>query len=377
MTARTTDTPTTDTVLIDRWRKTQEQLAAANADAILISGGADLEYLTDYEAMPLERITAFVGRVSPAQETPTLVVPELEKARVQSRPSVYVVRSWDDTTDPVSVIASLLPTRGRVIVSDDLWALHVLGLQCQSPGLDLVTATEAIGGLRSIKSPLERGALAVVGSLADKVQTQIQQGEVPLVGRSEAEIAADIAGRLVAAGHDSVEFVIVASGPNSASPHHHPGSRIVRRGEMVLFDFGGRAEGFCSDTTRCVYTGPVPAEVRAAYDVLTAAQEAAVQAVKPGRTLADVDLAARRLIGAAGYGDYFIHRIGHGIGTQVHEHPYVTELNDEPIQVGHAFSIEPGIYIPGEWGMRLEDIVVVESNGALRCNNSNRSLVEV
>lgn len=368
---------TTDEVLIDRWRKTQQQLAAANADAILISGGADLEYLTDYEAMPLERITAVVGGCSPAQETPTLVVPELEKARVRSRPSVYAVRSWDDTTDPVSVIASLLPTRGRVIVSDDLWALHVLGLQCQSPNLDLVTASEAVGGLRSIKSPPEREALAAVGSLADKVATQIQQGEIPLVGRSEADIAADISDRLIAAGHDSVEFVIVASGPNSASPHHHPGSRVVRRDEMVLFDFGGRSNGFCSDTTRCVYTGPVPAEVRAAYEILAAAQEAAVKAAKPGHVLADVDLAARGLIGAAGYGDYFIHRTGHGIGTQIHEHPYVTELNDEPIQVGHAFSIEPGIYMPDEWGMRLEDIVVVEPNGARRCNNSNRSLVEV
>lgn len=368
---------TTDEVLIDRWFKTQQRLVAANADAILICGGADLEYLTDYEAMPLERITAFVGRLSPAGEVPTLIVPELEKARIRIRPSVYAVQSWDDTTDPVSVIASMLPARGRIIVSDDLWALHVLGLRRRSPNLDFVAASEAVGGLRSIKSPSERDALAAVGSLADMVATQIQRSEIPLVGRTEADIAADISDRLIAVGHDSVEFVIVASGPNSASPHHHPGSRVVRRDEMVLFDFGGRSGGFCSDTTRCVYTGPVPVEIRAAYDVLSDAQEAAVQAAKPGRPLADVDLAARRLIGDAGYGDCFIHRTGHGIGTQVHEHPYVTEFNDEPIQVGHAFSIEPGIYMSDQWGMRLEDIVVVEHAGARRCNNSDRNLLEV
>ena len=178
------------------------------------------------------------------------------------RPSVYAISTWDDTTDPVSTIASLLPQRGRIIVSDDLWALHVLGLTRQNPGLDLIPTSEAVGGLRSIKSPDERDALAAAGALADKVAAQIQHGEIPLVGRTEAEIAAEITDRLLTVGHETVEFVIVASGPNSASPHHHPGSRTIRRGEMVLFDFGGRHGGFCSDTTRCVYTGPVPQEVR-------------------------------------------------------------------------------------------------------------------
>ena len=369
--------PITDEVLTRRWRQVQERLAGTGAAGILIGGGADLEYLTDYEAMPLERITAFVARLSPADEAPTLLVPELEAARVRHRPSVYAISTWDDTTDPVSSIASLLPQRGRIIVSDDLWALHVLGLTRQNPGLDLIPTSEAVGGLRSIKSPDERDALAAAGALADKVAAQIQHGEIPLVGRTEAEIAAEITDRLLTVGHETVEFVIVASGPNSASPHHHPGSRTIRRGEMVLFDFGGRHGGFCSDTTRCVYTGPVPQEVRDAYTVLSAAQEAAVQAAKPGRPLAEVDLAARRVISAAGFGHNFIHRTGHGIGAEVHEHPYVTELNREPVQIGHAFSIEPGIYVPDQWGMRLEDIVVIEADGARRCNNSNRYLVEV
>ena len=367
----------TNEVLTRRWRQTRERLTDTGATGILIGGGADLEYLTGYEAMPLERITAFVGWLPPANELPTLLVPELEAARVRHRPSVYAISPWDDTTDPVSTIASLLPQRGRVIVSDDLWALHVLALKRKNPELELVPTSEAAGGLRSIKSPEERDALAAAGALADKVVAQIQHRDIPLVGRTEAEIAAEITQRLLAVGHQTVEFVIVASGPNSASPHHHPGPRTVHRGEMVLFDFGGRHDGFCSDTTRCVYTGPVPRDVRDAYSVLSEAQEAAVQAAKPGRRLAEVDLAARSVISAAGFGDNFIHRTGHGIGAEVHEHPYVTEINREPVQVGHAFSIEPGIYLPDQWGMRLEDIVVIEADGARRCNNSNRDLVEV
>lgn len=366
-----------DDVLTRRWRQVRRRIDAAGADGILLGGGADLKYLTDYDAMPLERITALIGRTSSGDQPPVLLVPELEQARVRPRPAIYAVQTWDDTTDAGRVIVSALPQRGTVLVSDDLWALHVLGLQRRLPELELLSLSDSLGGLRSIKSPQERDALAAVGSLADQVAAELQRGEIPLVGRTEAEIAEDIADRLVAVGHETVEFVIVASGPNAASPHHHPGARIVRTGEIVLCDFGGRFNGYCSDTTRCVHTGPAPAEVHEAYEVLVEAQQAAVLSAQPGCPLAEVDRAARRVIGAAGYGDYFIHRVGHGIGTQVHEHPYVTELSTDPVQIGHAFSIEPGIYVPDRWGMRLEDIVVIEESGARRCNNSSRELVEV
>ncbi|MDE0116361.1 MAG: Xaa-Pro peptidase family protein [bacterium] len=370
-----TDTP--NEVLLQRWSRTRERIAAAGADGILLGGGSDLTYLTGYEAMPLERITAFAGRLSPPGSKPALIVPALEAARVRPRPAVYSIESWGDTTDPVEVIAQAIPGSGSVVVSDDLWAMHVIGLQRRVPGVALIPIGEAIGGLRELKSAAERDALAEAGSLADKVMVQIQGGEVPLVGRTEAEIAADISSRLLDAGHDTVEFIIVASGPNSASPHHHPGSRVVQADEIVLFDFGGRFNGYCSDTTRCVHTGPIPDEVRFVYTILAAAQEAAVLEAQPSRSLAEVDLAARSIIAGAGFGDNFIHRTGHGIGVEVHEPPYVTELNNDPIEIGHAFSIEPGIYFPGQWGMRLEDIVVIEADGARRCNNSDRGLLEV
>ena len=372
-----TNRDVSDEVLLERWRDVSARLSAAGAAAIVLGGGMDLEFLTGYQAMPLERITAFVTRIDGSDSAPSLVVPQLEAARVQRRPSVFSVVGWGDTDNPVDVITGILPAHGDVVVSDDLWALHTVGIQRSSPGLRIVPLAEAVGGLRSIKIPSERRSIAAAGALADQVASQIQQGEVPLVGRSEAEIAVDIGQRIRAVGHETVEFVIVASGPNSASPHHHPGERTVEPDEMVLFDFGGRAGGYCSDTTRCVYTGRVPDDVRAAYSVLAEAQEAAVRAAQPGRALADVDLAAREVIRDAGYGDCFIHRTGHGIGMEVHEPPYVTEFNREPVQVGHAFSIEPGIYIEGKWGMRLEDIVVIEADGPHRCNNSDRSLREV
>ena len=369
----------TNEIYHDRWRAVRERAAATGADAILIGGGPDLTYLTGYEAMPLERITAFVGRIGgpDAGEPQQLIAPVFEIPRVRPRPDLYTVVGWDDTTDPVEVIARCLPETGTVLVSDDLWAMHVLNLRLRAPGLTLMTIGDALGGLRSIKSPAERDAILATGTLADAVASQLQGGQIPLVGRSEADVAANIRRRLLAAGHDSVAFVIVASGPNSASPHHHPAERVIQHNEMVLCDFGGRFEGYCSDITRCVWTGPAPDDVRAAYDALHTAQDRAVRAVQAGNRLCDVDYAARDALRAAGYGEYFIHRTGHGIGTEVHEHPYVTEHNTAPIEIGHAFSVEPGIYLPGRWGMRIEDIVVVDPDGGRRCNNSSRGLVEV
>ena len=367
----------TEDVLRERWDRVRHRAAGADAEAILLAGGPDLAYLTGYEAMPLERITAFVGLIGEAEKPPWLIVPTFEIPRVQPRPGLYEILGWDDTTDPVEVIAHCLPEEGTVLVSDDLWAMHVINLGVRAPRLSLEPLGDTLGGLRSIKAPTELAAIAAAGALADEVARQLQGGAIPLVGRSEAAVAADIAGRLLAVGHDSVEFVIVASGLNSASPHHHPGERVIEPGEMVLCDFGGKLDGYCSDTTRCVWTGRPPDEVRAAYDALHTAQESAVRAAQPGNRLCDVDWAARDALQTAGYGEYFIHRTGHGIGTEVHEHPYITEHNAAPIEIGHAFSVEPGIYLPGRWGMRIEDIVVVKPGGGHRCNNTSRELAEV
>ena len=366
-----------DEALRLRWSSLGDRLKAAGIDGIFLSGGADLAYLTGYAAMPLERITAFVARADD-ENLPALLVPALECARVDDRPDVFAMTGWDDTTDPIDLIAERLQGSTRLAVSNDMWAIHVLALQHRLPGVEILTVTEALGGIRSIKTPPERQALLTVGRLADQVVAMLQTGDIALVGRTESAVAADIADRLLAVGHDEVQFVIVASGPNSASPHHHPGDRVIEANEMVLCDFGGTFEGFNSDTTRCVFTGEIPDEVQRAYDALMTAQQAAVDAATAGGQLRDVDLAARNVLTDAGYGDLFIHRTGHGIGVEVHEEPYVTQLNDAAIQVGHAFSIEPGVYVADRWGMRLEDIVFIDDDGrAVRCNRRPRELIRV
>ncbi len=375
----------TTQLLRRRWNQLNARLAVENIDGLVITGGSDMEYLTGYKAMPLERITALVALApdadNPEPPKPTLYVPELERARVADNPEIFDLEGWDDSVNPVELVAARLDKSRRVAVSNDMWSIHVLGLQAlltqKDPTSSITTISEAFGGLRSIKSVEERNLMVKVGSLADVVATQLQQGEIPLVGRSEAQVAEDIASRLLAAGHERVEFVIVASGPNSASPHHHPGDRIIQANEMVLCDFGGKYMGYCSDTTRCVFTGPIPDEIAEAYEALHRAQAAGVSAAQPGSPLAEVDHASRGVLTEAGYGDYFVHRTGHGIGVQVHEEPYVTGQTSVTIEPGHTFSVEPGIYIDGKWGMRLEDIVVVNADGPQRCNNSPHELISV
>jgi Xaa-Pro aminopeptidase len=366
----------TDSNLLEsRWAAISARLVKDGADALVQSTGFDLVYLSTYEARASERLTAFVGRPG-SNELPRMIVPKIEMPEVP-KTSAFDISGWTDDQDPIAMIVELIGDARRVLVSDEMWAHYLLRLKAAMPDTEFVSLSDSLGGLRSVKSDSEMQALQTVGGLANSVAAQIQRGDVALVGRTELEIQADVTGRMLAAGHEQVEFCIVASGPNSASPHHNPTERVVQPNEIVLFDFGGKHEGYCSDITRCVFTGPIPDDVAATYAILKKAQQAAVDAARPGATLGDVDAAARSVIADAGFGDNFIHRTGHGIGTEVHEQPYVIAGNDEVVAVGHAFSIEPGIYLDGKWGMRLEDIVVILDDGALRCSTTDHDLVEV
>lgn len=365
------------TQLAERWHTVRAMAAAVEAEAFVVGGGPDLSYLTGHDGLSYERLTALVALTEPGDSQPVLVTPKLEAERITPHPELFTIAGWEDSEDPIALVKAALPKSGQVLVSDDLLAVHLLGMQRAVPELTFLPLNQTVGGVRSLKNQSEREALRAVGALADKVISQLQNGEITLVGRTEAEVGQDISERLLAVGHETVEFVIVASGPNSASPHHHPGDRIIKTDEMVLFDFGGSYAGFNSDTTRCFFTGEIPADVEAAYDQLMKAQESAFKAAMPGQPIGGVDQAARQCLEDGGYGPEFIHRTGHGIGLEVHEHPYVTSTNTTPIAVGHAFSIEPGIYRVGQWGMRLEDIVVIEADGPVRCNNTDRSLTSL
>jgi Xaa-Pro aminopeptidase len=220
------------------------------------------------------------------------------------------------------------------------------------------------------------------GAVVDAIAADLQRGRIELVGRTEAEVSADLGRRIVDGGHQRVNFAIVAAGANAASPHHEPGSRVIEEGEVVLCDFGGTMHdewgvGYCSDITRCVWTGPVPAEAGDVYDLLREAQAAGVAAGVVGVPCEDVDRACREVIAAGGFGERFIHRTGHGIGVEEHEDPYMVAGNTTALAAGHCYSVEPGIYLPGRFGFRLEDIVVATEDGPVPLNEADHSLASL
>lgn len=363
-----------DDVYLQRLQRVRERLTVLDVDALLLSVGADLPYLTGYRAMPLERLTMLV---LPREGDPVLVVPELEAPRVEARPAVFGIETWTETEDPILAVDRLLGGARRAAIGDQTWARFVVALLAQRPGLQLLQGSEVTAPIRMVKDAAEIEALARAAAAADSVQQQLRDGDIPLAGRTESAVAADIARALLDAGHDHVNFTIVASGPNAASPHHEVGDRVIRTGENVLFDIGGTLDGYCSDITRNVHVGEPPAEFVRLYDVLHDAQAAGVAAAVAGTPAQDIDRACRERIADAGYGKEFLHRTGHGIGVDAHEDPYIVEGNEEQVEVGHAFSVEPGIYVADTWGARIEDIVVVTEDGPRALNRVDHSLAVI
>jgi Xaa-Pro aminopeptidase len=361
-------------IFVDRITRVRAAMAEQGVDAVLLSVGHDLPYLTGYTAMPLERLTMLVVT---KERSATLVIPALEAPRVELHDEVFELRPWTETEDPTAIVAELADGARNIAVGDQLWARFLVELLPQLPGASYRRAVDVVGALRRSKDQAEIDALAAAAAAVDRIAGELQRGEIPLIGRTEAEVSAHLSRRIVDEGHAKVNFAIVAAGENAASPHHHAGRRVIAENEIVLCDFGGTMAGYCSDTTRCVFTGDVPAEIADAYAVLHEAQRVGVEAGVVGTPCEDVDRATRAVIDAAGYGEYFIHRTGHGIGMEEHEDPYIVEGNALPLEAGHAYSVEPGIYVPGRWGMRLEDIVVATADGPCALNRSDHDLVSV
>jgi Xaa-Pro aminopeptidase len=353
---------------------------SAGFDVLLIGVGADLRYLTGYNAHESERLTLLVvSRHGP----PAMVVPLLEKPAAEAGSRVPIrIETWTETDSPAQLVAALARAAAgspaRVGVSDRLWSLHLLRLQEALPGTAFASATTALRTLRMTKDPDEARLLRLAAEAADRVVDQIAAG--PLVGRTEADVAREVRDRLIGEGHDTADFAIVASGPNSASPHHEASDRVINAGEPIVLDIGGTLGGYGSDITRTLWvTGGDPAngpddEYRHLYAVLHAAQARATNVVRPGIACEGVDAAAREVITAEGYGEAFIHRTGHGIGLEGHEEPYLVAGNDEPLAEGMAFSVEPGIYLEGRYGARIEDIVLCGPDGPVPLNTTGRDL---
>ena len=364
----------------ERTLRAKAAVAQAGASALLVGVGPELEWLTGYAAHGGERLNLLVipadgdvAYVSPRLEAPAaLAAPGLAEGRVR-------LETWEETDDPYLLVPGLLPPREplRLLVSDGLRAQFVLGLQTVLPGAGWGLASSVLAPLRRVKDAQEIELLRAAAHAADRAIERVIDG--PLVGRTEADVARDVRDALIDEGHDTAEFWIVASGPNSASPHHEPGDRVIEPGEPLLLDIGGRRAGYNSDITRTVWIAdidePGPDETfRRIYELTAAGQAAAREAVRPGVSFEALDAAARTVITAGGYGDRFIHRLGHGIGLEVHEEPYAVQGNSETAVAGNTFSCEPGIYLEGRYGVRIEDAVVCTADGGESLNEAPREL---
>jgi Xaa-Pro aminopeptidase len=360
----------------ERMARATEAAARAGLSGLVVTPGPDLFYLTGYQPVAItERLTALV--LAPGR-APAMIVPKLERPDAEGAVGApaLTLTDWADGADPYAAAGPLLEPAGRYAVSDAAWALHLLGLQQALPDSSYLPVTGALPMLRAVKDADEIERLAAAGAAADEAFHRILT--VAFAGRRETEVAADLAALLLEFGHSQVDFTVVGSGPNGANPHHEAGERVIEPGDTVVLDFGGLKDGYGSDTTRTVHVGAeVPDEVRTVHEVVRRAQQAAFEAVRPGVACQEIDRVARAVITEAGYGEYFIHRTGHGIGVTTHEPPYMVEGEQQPLVPGMCFSIEPGIYLPGRFGVRIEDIVTVTETGGRRFNNTPHDLAVV
>ncbi|MBA2266676.1 MAG: aminopeptidase P family protein [Chloroflexi bacterium] len=357
----------------DRLARAARAASERGVEALLITPSPDYAYLLGYRAPVLERLTCLIV---PVDGTPALVLPRLEEplARHELRElaDVLTLVPWDETDDPIRLVQTIVAGALRVAVQDQMWARFALRLRAALDPTELVEAGPTMSSLRRVKSPDEVQRLREAALAADTAMSAILDER--FAGRTEATVSSHIRDLLLEAGHDDAGFAIVASGPNSASPHHEAGERVIETGDAIVLDIGGTRAGYASDTSRTAFVGEPAPEFAALHAVLRLAQAAACDAVRPGVPCSEIDAVARRIIDEAGYGAAFIHRTGHGIGMEVHEEPYIVASNPELLQDGHAFSVEPGIYIQDRWGARIEDIVVCTDAGGERLNTTSTEL---
>lgn len=358
----------------DRISKAQSLMVDKGFDLLAVCPSSNMFYLSDFTDEPGERLLMLlVPKVGDA----IFLVPKLYADQVRESSSVNDIRAWNDSDDPRSLLKSTLNELGiedgRVAIDDTMWASFVLMLQESTPGSEFHSASKVMVPLRRIKSSEEIRNMEKAGAIADRAFEKVS--ELSLEGRTELEVARALEEAMIKGGADKIGFeTLVASGPNAALPHHRASKRKIKNGDTVIFDYGCKVNGYCSDTSRTIICGRPSSKQKEVYKVVKEAQEKAFQAVRPGIEAQKIDRTAREHITQAGYGDLFLHRTGHGIGLDVHEAPYIMEGNSLKLEPGMVFSIEPGIYLQGEFGVRIEDIVVITEDGGKRLNNSTHHL---
>ena len=355
-----------------RMERVVAEARTAGLDGVLVTPGPDLVWLTGYQPTAVnERLTMLFLTT---HGEPTLLVPTLERpdAEAAAGTAATTLVDWQDGTDPYAEASALVLPDGTYGVSDNAWAMHLLGLQTQWPRSTYHSFTERLPMLRAVKDDKELARLEAAGAAADATYGEIIK--MRFSGRSETDVAGDLAELLRSFGHEQVDFTVVGSGPNGANPHHGAGDRVIEVGDCVVLDFGGLMFGYGSDTSRTVCVGDPTDEIREVHEIVHGAQQAGVDIVQPGIACQEIDRAARTVITEAGYGEQFIHRTGHGIGVTTHEPPYMVEGEEQELVPGMCFSVEPGIYLAGRFGVRIEDIVAVTQNAGRRFNNTDRQL---
>lgn len=373
-----TDTQTFSAdVYAQRLHAAQKAAADKGIDLLLIGTGPDFAYLTGSWVSSHERLTVLVV---PQRGTAWIAAPNTDITDIKAAPVGELdveLRGWNDGEDPYKLaLRGAGDGLGKVALGQSLTADHVLRFQDLLPHASYELATYALAELFTRKDEAEIAELRKAGHAIDAVHAQVPQ--LLQAGRTEAEVAHELE-KLILQEHSVIDFVIVGSGPNGANPHHSFSDRVLAEGEPVVVDIGGTLpSGYHSDCTRTYVVGgdisKAPRDFQDAYAVLADAQGAARAAAHPGSTAADIDAITRQAISAAGWGDYFVHRTGHGIGLSTHEEPFIMEGNDLALEEGMAFSIEPGIYLEGKWGMRLEDIVVPTNDGYESLNQAPRDV---
>lgn len=356
----------------DRVSRAQALIADAGYDWLLIGPSADLIYLADYDAHVSERLNLLM---IPAEGSPSLVVPTLESPLVGKAGELAAIQTWNDGENPIDLVASVIGDANgkRIAVGNHLWSAFLMRMQAALPGASWEEAVPILREMRMSKDDLEYAKLLEVSRRTDLAWEEFLVSG-PISGLTETE-AMNRLKEITNAKGIACSGGICASGPNSASPHHHTGDRVILPGDAVIFDWGGTLEHYHSDVTRTTFIGEPTEEFVRVYNIVREANQATLDAVKPGISLQELDRAARKVITDAGYGPAFLHRVGHGLGMEVHEEPYLVEGNELPLQVGMVFSDEPGIYLEGKFGVRIEDSVICLADGGKRLNEATRDLV--
>ncbi len=356
----------------DRVRRAQAEMEKQGVDALAIGVGADLIYLAGYPSHTSERLTLLIV---PKEGEPKVVVPQLEAPRLGPAGVPFAPVAWEETADPTAIASDLIwETGARTVASgNELWASFLIKMQRHLPEVKWEMAGDIMRELRMCKDAAEVALIREASHRTDRAWMDFTQTRI--AGLTERQAADRLTDLMRDHGMEAIAFCLVASGPNSASPHYSTADRVIQEGDAIVFDFGGFYKHYVSDITRTVHIGEPSEEYRRVYDVVLRATEAAFAAVQPGVACQEVDRAARKVITDAGYGEYFIHRVGHGLGLDVHEEPYMVEGNTLPLRAGMVLSDEPGVYIPGKFGIRIEDSVVCTETGGEKLNDAPRALL--